>query len=444
MKHKLFRSMPVLSLLALLVVPAQTMAQQEKERRERPPRYVVTDLGPLDTPFSEAIAVTDNGLVTGAETLPDGTSHAAIWYNGRLVNIGQTGLGGPNSAGEGVNEKGQVSGLAELSTPDPNGEDFCGFGTHLICLPFLWWKGVMTSFPTLGGVNGEAGQINSRGEVAGNVENAVLDPTCVGLGTPQKFEEKPVIWKNGEIYELPTYLGDPDGWTFGVNDKGQVVGASGGCSTLNSQTGVYVLSRHALLWDRGEVTDLGNLGGSGAVGPGNVALGLNNRGQVIGVSDLQGDTTYHGFVWTKDGGIKGLGTLSGDVTSVALGINDEGAIVGASFDVGGNPRAFLRQDGVMTDLNKLISADAPLYLLFAHGINSQGVIVGFGVDTGTGNVHAYLATPCDNSRADIGWCGADINDAGTEVGKSIERPNAIFLKGARDLLQQRLGRRYHL
>lgn len=427
----------------MLAVPAQTMAQQER-KEERPPHYVVTDLGPFDTPFSEAIAVTGDGFVSGAESVPGGTSHAAVWYHGRIVDIGQPGLGGPNSAAYGANERGQVAGLAELSTPDPNSEDFCGFATHLICRPFLWWKGVMTPLPTLGGASGEAGQINSRGAVAGNVENAVLDATCLGLGTAQKFQEKPVIWKNGQVYELPTHPGDPDGWTFGINDDGQVVGASGGCSTLNSQTGVNVLSRHALLWDKSEVTDLGNLGGTGAVGPGNVALGLNNRGQVIGVSDLPGDTTYHGFVWTKDSGMKGLGTLSGDISSVALGINDEGAMVGASFDVDGNPRAFLRRDGVMTDLNRLISADATLYLLFAHGINSYGEIVGFGLDTSTGNVHAYLATRCDRSHADIGWCRADMQDAGAGVDKSIERPNAVLSQGARKLLQQQVGRRYHL
>jgi len=33
-----------------------------------------------------------------------------------------------------------------------------------------------------------------------------------------------------------------------------------------------------------------------------------------------------------------LGTLAGDVASAALGINDEGEIVGISIDPSGNPR----------------------------------------------------------------------------------------------------------
>jgi hypothetical protein len=32
---------------------------------------------------------------------------------------------------------------------------------------------------------------------------------------------------------IPPYEGDPDGIAFAINDYGQVVGASGDCSTLN-------------------------------------------------------------------------------------------------------------------------------------------------------------------------------------------------------------------
>jgi probable HAF family extracellular repeat protein len=187
-----------------------------------------------------------------------------------MYDIGAPGLGGPNSIAFGDNERFQSAGEAETSTPDPNGEDFCGFGTHLTCLPFVWQNGVMTPLPTLGGNNGEAGLINSRGEVAGTAENATPDSTCPP-GDPQVLQEKPVIWRNGEIKALDTFRGDPDGWAFGINDKGQVVGASGICSTLNSDTYFYVLSRHALLWDNGKVTDVGNLGGTGTYGPGNIA-----------------------------------------------------------------------------------------------------------------------------------------------------------------------------
>jgi probable HAF family extracellular repeat protein len=360
----------------------------------QPARYTVTDLGTLKNgPLSVAIGVASDDIVNGASGLANGSQHAVLWYRGSIIDLATSGLGGANSGAFGVNAIGVASGLAETSKLDPRGEDFCGFGTFHTCLPFVWFGGVMLPLPTLGGNNGEAGLINNRGEVAGNTENTTLDSTCPA-GGPQRLQEKPVIWRSGKANELPTAPGDSDGWAFGINDDGQVVGASGICSPLNPQTGVYILSRHALLWEGdGKVTDLGHLGGTGAFGPGNIAGEINNQGQVVGTSDVAGDTTFHAFLWTRGAGIQDLDTLKGDFASAGLGINDSGDIVGASFDSNFNPRAFLWHEGVMADLNTLIPANSPLFpLLFAHGINSRGEIVGFGV-TGDGAVHGFLATP---------------------------------------------------
>jgi probable HAF family extracellular repeat protein len=89
-----------------------------------------------------------------------------------------------------------------------------------------------------------------------------------------------------------------------------------------------------------------------------------------------------------------LGTLSGDVASLSISINDAGAVVGASQDANFNPRAFRWEEGVMTDLNTLIAGDSPLYLLTGCSINSRGEITGLGL-TSTGEIHTYLATPID-------------------------------------------------
>jgi hypothetical protein len=58
----------------------------------------------------------------------------------------------------------------------------------------------------------------------------------------------------------------------------------------------------------------------------------------------------------------------------------------------GNPRAFLWENGVITDLNTLVPANSPLYLLTGFSSNSRGEIAGFGVTT-DGEIHAYLASP---------------------------------------------------
>ncbi len=257
------------------------------------------------------------------------------------------------------------------------------------CLPFLWEYGIMTPLPTLEGFNGAANSINDVGEIAGVAENTTPDATCP---FPQKRQFKPVIWESGTIHELQTVGGDQHGVAFVINQTGQAVGASGECSAFQPTTLVNLQPLHALLWDTGTVIDLGNLGGTGH-GGGNIALNLNNVGQVVGNSDLPGDATNHAFLWTKTAGMKDLGTLPGDVISAGLAINDGGEVVGVSLDANFNLRAFHWQNGTMTDLNTLIPSGSPLALMLACSINSGGEIVGLAMDKITGEFHAYMASP---------------------------------------------------
>jgi probable HAF family extracellular repeat protein len=188
-----------------------------------------------------------------------------------------------------------------------------------------------------------------------------------------------------------------------------------------------------VLWEKdGSVTDLGNLGGTGniALETGNIALSLNNQGQVVGGSALPGNTTVHAFLWTRHTGMRDLGALPRDVVCAGVGINNRGEVVGPSIDASGNPRAFLWQNGVMTDLNTLIPAGSPLFLLFASGINDVGEIVGFGV-TGTGDVHGFLATPKH------GEDNEDRSESLASASQSVTSP-MVPSEDARRLLQQRL------
>ncbi len=376
---------------------------------EPPSHYTVTDLGAVGNPLNgDQYVITNNGLVSGSAAISSTIVHAVLWYKGMKMDIGAHGLGGPNSAGFGVNEMGQAVGQAETSVP--NTEDFCGFNAYgfpsaTACVPFLWQYGVMSKLPTLGGPNGAATMINNRGEVAGLAETTSPDPNPACAVS----QFKPVIWERGQIHELPTYPGE-DGAAIGINDNGQAVGVSGPCAAFNPNLGLYLLDSHALLWEKdGSVHDLGNLGGPAGTFGGNHACSINNQGQVVGHSDLTGDTTFHAYRWTKETGMRDIGTLKGGFASAALGINDGGQVGGISLDENFNETAFLWENGQMTDLNTLIPAGSPLFLIEAAKINSNGEIVGLALlksacavanppawlanQSACPVVHAFLATP---------------------------------------------------
>jgi probable HAF family extracellular repeat protein len=226
--------------------------------------------------------------------------------------------------------------------------------------------------------------------VAGVEEITTRDPNCPA-GAHQQFQFKPVVWEAGQAHLLPTYSGDLDGMALAINENGEVVGASGGCTTFNPIDQNYLLPLHALLWEGSVAVDLGNLGGTGH-GNGIQASNLNNKDQIIGFSDVKGDANFHAFLWTPENGMGDLGTLPGDANSQAIGINEAGDIVGVSLDANFNPRAFFLRKGTMTDMNTLVPAGSSLYLITGCSINSSEEIIGIGVDS-MGNFHGYLATP---------------------------------------------------
>jgi len=393
MKSSMFTWIVALSVCAPMAMPVQVVAQKQSATQKQTPepaRYTITDLGTLEGGnFSQPFSINRYGLVSGSSNLPNGNQHATLWLEKLKIDIGSPGLGGPNSIAFGDNDGFLSAGEAETSTPDPNGEDFCGFGTHLTCLPFLWQDGEMVQLPTLGGNNGVAMAISNRGEAAGFAETSRPDPGCPA---PQVLHFEPVVWGKGGIHKLSTLGGDPDGVAQQINDNGQVVGGSGTCATFNTNFLYNLVPVHALLWEKGKATDLGNLGGKTGQAGGNIAYGINHQGQVVGNSDLEGDTTFHAFLWNKETGMQDLGTLSGDVASVSISINDAGSVVGASLDAKFNPRAFLWEKGAMTDLNTMIAGHSSLYLMTGCSINSRREITGLGM-TSTGEIHTYLATP---------------------------------------------------
>ena len=297
-------------------------------------------------------------------------------------------LGGTNSSINwgGINDPGEAVGMSETSVPDPNGEDLCGFGTHLTCLPFFWRNGHMYALPTLGGNNGQASAINNSGQVAGYAENGTADSTCPP-GTENFMVDQPVMWTKGNAQPLPTIGTDTDGVAFGINNQGQAVGFSGTCIAVN----------HAVLWEYDTATPLPDLGNPYAV-----AFAINGHNQIVGQA-VNSEGTALAAIW-EDNTVKSLGgLLPGDVASQATSINNRGQVVGGSFNSKSEwSHGLLWQNGKMIDLNTVFPASSNLYVVYASNINESGQIAGMAVLTAGPHagkvVHGFLATPVDEDQ----------------------------------------------
>jgi probable HAF family extracellular repeat protein len=380
---------PGAPLTAIYDKPAQRVALSAT-------RFTIRDLGVVGKNVNQPgqpVVVSNTGWISGAASVGK-AEHAVLWHRGNRMDIGKPGLGG-NSFAYGVNESGHTAGDAERVSRGSTTEDFCGWeamgfsSSPTPCVPFVWQNGKMAVLKRLGGVNGVATQINTGGTIAGYAENETIDPNCP---SPQKYQFKPVVWSDGEIQALPTGH-DPEGVALAINDAGTVVGSSGTCAAFNPIWLWNFQPVRALLWQNGAATDLGNLGGK----LNNFAHGINDRNEVVGSSDLSGDGTSHAFLWTAATKMRDLGTVKDkvdhDTYSVGLGINHAGQVVGLSANADFSIiRAFLRQNGVLVDLNSLVAGTTPLHLMTACSINDHGEIIGIAIDS-SGKLHGYLAEP---------------------------------------------------
>src|SRR5205823_7004580 len=239
-----------------------------------------------------------------------------------------------------------------------------------------WKNGTLIPLPTLpGGNNAEAFFTNSQGESVGVSETGVPDDTCLTPFQVQRFEA--VKWSaSGEIMPLPPLPADTGGvsFAFANNSAGQVVGMSGLCSNVILPPFVpgSPLAPHAVLWDAdGTPHDLTPPGAAGVL---SIATAINSQGDIV-LNSLMSDGAVHSFLRTRISDVaQDLGTYpAGAVVTIVpccRHINDRGQIVGFSIDADGNLTALVwpSENSVPVDLNSLVPADSPWYLLIPGGI----------------------------------------------------------------------------
>lgn len=310
--------------LAVEIVAPLTAQQQVAKHH----RYKLTDIGTLGGPESYYSAagvgsqiLNNQGTVTGYGDTSEPDPYAPNcwdidcflgrafrWQNGVLTDLG-TLPGGYNSAVSSINARGWIAGFSQDGVIDPV--------TNLPTIHAVLWKHrKVIDLGTLGGYVSNAFYVNDLGEVVGAATlNTIPDPF-----SPVGTSLHAFLWENGHMRDLGT-LGGPDSspGLGGINERsGLVVGQSYINSIPNPATGIPTLD--PFLWQNGIMADLGTLGGT--IGGATVA---NNKGQVIGQSNLAGDLTSHPFFWDR-GVLTDIGTLGGD-KGTANWLNDAGTVV---------------------------------------------------------------------------------------------------------------------
>ena len=294
--------------------------------------YTITDLGSLGYGVSRALAINNNGQVTGysytGATVPEpGTCcadcytnhkklcvahlyHAFLWSNGTMTDLGT--LGGNYSQGLAINLPGEVVGWAQTKAGPSDS--------------FLWDGKTMVDLGSAFRVYG----INDSGQMAGACTTSTSSYPCVD--------------SNGKV----TALTDPPNLScsgaIAINNNGQVLGNCGDSSG----------NGHAVVWTNGTPTVLPTLGG-----PYMAPAAINNLGQVTGFGQT---STYaqHGFLWSN-GQMTDLGN-----NFFAAAFNDNGVIVGNDMIYSG---------GTLQNLNNLKPAGSGYSIQNATGIYDKCQIV---------------------------------------------------------------------
>jgi len=220
----------------------------------------------------------------------------------------------------------------------------------------------------------------------------------------------PMLWRNGQAYELQTLPGQQYGEVYDINNSGEMVGES-----LNGNFVTPTTMRATVFSLNGDPVDLGTLGGAKAS-----AAAINDYGEIVGVADNAAGQA-RAFLY-KNGVMQDLGTLGGTISN-ANDINNRGEIVGRSLLANGAIRGFLYKDGIMYDLGTLGGAAT-----VAFAINAQGDIVGFS-RISTGQAHAFLYK--DGIMHDLGTLDGvesrafGINNRGDIVGQYTKADGSV-------------------
>src|SRR6266576_6796474 len=325
------------------------------------PQYQIYDIGVIEVSddASQGFGVSHGGIAVG-RSIRTGGSQALTW----TLNSGIVGL--PNLAGRSyavsnsANDNGVVVGTAATTL----------FGTSR--LPVMWQNGAVSQLPLPPGETlGDANSVNASTVAVGSVDAGSLQRGVIYSGG------------SGTIITQTTANGSFFVTAFGINDSGRVVGQ--GIDPMNAARNV------GIVYDIGQnmAFEVGALPGLN----GALAFGVSNTGYVVGSSMLNQGSGLP-FIWSDQSGMVAILLASGTSQGSARAVNSAGWVVGNDSSAFSIPFLY---DGTNTYLlADLIPPNSGWDLSMntsssALGISEDGVIVGTGVHNG--ETHAYAMVP---------------------------------------------------
>ena len=211
---------------------------------------IVPGLGGRD---SRVLGLNDKGAAVGVASLADGASHAFLFAGSNIADLG-TLPSGTSSTAYAINNAGLVAGAADVD----------GKINHAV----LWVNRKIVDLGALPhGATSSARAINSHGQIVGFSD------------TPDGVHA--FLFAEGAMRDLGTLGSDPSE-ASGINNRGDVVGASNLSST----------KRRAFLWSEGRMMDVNTFLPVGSSWVLLNAFSINDRGQIVCSGRRKGESTH--------------------------------------------------------------------------------------------------------------------------------------------------------
>lgn len=403
--HRLVFSAVFLSLAILLICggsvsTAQTLSVESEASENGAtilPQYQIFEIGVVATgdSASQGFGVSTGGTAVG-RSVRTGGAQAFSWTAGTGI-VGLPNLGGRAfCVSNGANNGGAIAGTCASTL----------FGTGR--LPVLWQNGAVSQLPLpVNETLGDANDVNASGVVVGST----------GSGSLQKA----VYYSNGAatFISQTTSGGSFFVTAFGINDSGRIIGQ--GIDPSNAARNV------GMVYDIGSSSaqEVGALDGAN----GALAFGISNTGYVVGASMLNQGSGLP-FRWSQSAGMMAIPLPTGTTQGSARAVNSNGWAVGTASSAFAIPFLY---DGTATHrLADLIPAGTGWDLSTntsssALGISDNGVIVGTGVLNG--QVRAYAMVPIANTSVGgrvLTASGAGIRNASVTIsGGNLPSPVTV-------------------